>query len=242
MAKKAMILAAGAGTRLLPLTEDKPKALVPFQGVPMLEILMKRLIKSGFNEIVINVCHLKDQIIDFVDKNKGFGADVIFSVEDRLLDTGGGIKFVAPKLGDEPILFHNVDVMTNIDLEGFYASHMEWGGIASLAVKERPTSRHLLFNQRGLLSGWEHPEKRIRIVSRNGRGFIQTGFSCVYILNPEIFKLFPPEDVFSLTPWLLEMSGKNEILGWSHDQDYWYDLGTPKNLARAEKKLKDGPE
>ena len=204
----------------------------------MLEILMKRLLKSGFNEIIINVHHFKDQIIEFVEKNKGFGADVVFSVEDKLLDTGGGIRFAAPKLGDDPVLFHNVDVLTNINLEEFYQSHIEWGGLGSLAVKERPTSRHLLFNQRGLLSGWQHPEKRIKIVSRNGRTSLETAFSGIYILSPAIFDLFPPEDAFSLTPWILELSGANEILGWSHDEDYWYDLGTPQNLSRAEKKLK----
>jgi NDP-sugar pyrophosphorylase family protein len=238
MAKKAMILAAGEGSRLLPLTKDKPKALVPFHGVPMLEILMIRLVKAGFKDLVINVHHYKDQIIDFVNSNNGFGARVQFSVEDNLLDTGGGIKNAMSKLGSEPVLFHNVDVLTDIDLERFYCDHMEWGGKASLAVKERPTSRQLLFNKNAFLSGWQHPEKRIKIVSRNGRGFLETAFSGVYILDPVMFDLFPVEDAFSFTPWILELSGSNDIRGWEHDQDYWFDLGTPSNLSKAEKKLK----
>ena len=157
MAKKAMILAAGLGNRLLPLTQDKPKALVSFHGVPMLEIVMKRLIKAGFTDLVINVHHFADQIRDFVSKNNGFGAEVVFSEEEELLDTGGGIKHAISHLGTEPVLFHNVDILTNINLEQFYEDHIQWGGKASLAIKERPTSRHLLFNQNTFLSGWQHP-------------------------------------------------------------------------------------
>ncbi len=242
MAKKAMILAAGEGSRLLPLTKDKPKALVPFHGVAMLEILMIRLIKAGFKDIVINVHHHKEQIIDFVSNNNGFGARVEFSVEEDLLDTGGGIKHAISKLGSEPVLFHNVDVLTGIDLVQFYNDHMEWGGIASLAVKERPTSRQLLFNKHAFMSGWQHPEKRIKIVSRNGRDFLETAFSGVYILDPSMYDLFPEEDVFSFTPWILELSGSNDIRGWEHDQDYWFDLGTPSNLSKAEKMLKRDTE
>ncbi len=237
MVKKAMILAAGEGSRLLPLTKDIPKALVPFHGIPMLEIIMKRLVSAGFLDMIINVHHFKDQIIDFVNSNNGFGAKVEFSVESNLLDTGGGIKYAMTKLGSEPVLFHNVDVLTDIDLDKFYSDHIEWGGMATLAVKERPTSRQLLFNKNAMLSGWQHPEKRIRIVSRNGRGFIETAFSGIYILDSAMYDFFPEEDVFSFTPWILELSGSNDIRGWDHHQDYWFDLGTPANLFKAEKKL-----
>jgi MurNAc alpha-1-phosphate uridylyltransferase len=235
---KAMILAAGEGTRLMPLTKDCPKALVPFHGVPMLEILIRRLVKAGFNEIIINVFHFKDQIIRFVTDNKGFGADVVFSEEEELLDTGGGIKKAIPYLGDEPVLFHNVDVMTDIDIKKFYSDHLSWGGMASLATKDRPTSRHLLKDKSGLLIGWQHAENRLRIIShKSGKKCLETAFSCVYIIDPAMFKEFPEEEVFSFTPWIIELLRHYDIKTWDHDDDYWFDMGTVANLKRAEQNL-----
>jgi len=205
---KAMILAAGEGTRLLPFTKDKPKALVKYRGTPILELLIHRLVQAGFKEIVINVYHYSDQIISFVDDHNGFGADVTFSKEDQLLDTGGGIKRAMPHLGNEPVLFHNIDILTNIDLKQLYQDHLSRGGKATLVVKDRPTSRSLLYDHNDRLVGWEHPEKRIRIISRKIRkGFRETAFSGIYILDPSLFESFPEEDVFSLTPWLIELSG-----------------------------------
>jgi len=242
---KAMILAAGEGTRLLPLTLNQPKALVPFHGIPLLEILIRRLYRAGFGEIIINVYHFKDQIIRFISDNNGFGARVVFSEEENLLDTGGGIKRAVPLLGNEPVLFHNVDVITNIDLEKFYRDHIAWKGIASLATKERPSSRPLLIDEGEYLVGWENPDKRIRIVNRYFRKpYRLAAFSGLYVLDPSIFSLFPDEDVFSLTPWLLELTGKHKIRSWSHDENYWFDLGTAGNLKMAEEKIlpvKDEP-
>ena len=238
MPGKAMILAAGKGTRLHPITESKPKALVPFKGVPMLELVIGKLISQGFSELVINVHHFKDQIMDFVNEKNGFGANVSFSVEEELLDTGGGIKKAIPLLGQEPVLFHNIDIISNVDLKQFYADHISWGGLASLAVKERPTSRQLLFGPDFLLSGWHHPENRIRIISRkNRKGYYETAFSGIYILDPQIFNLFPDEKIFSVMPWLLELSGQHDILGWDHSSDFWYDLGSLENLKMAERNV-----
>jgi NDP-sugar pyrophosphorylase family protein len=242
MGKTAMILAAGEGTRLLPLTKDLPKALVKFHGIPMIEILIRKLIGSGFTRIVINVHHLREQIIDFVTENKGFGADIIFSPEEILLDTGGGIKKAANLLGKEPVLFHNVDILTDIDLHSYYSGHLEWGGGVSLVIKDRPTSRYLLFNKDMFLSGWYQPDRRVRIISRKSKGgYIETAFSGIYIINPSLFKSFPEYDVFSLTPWLVEQSGHVDMAGWDQGDSYWYDLGNAGNLEAAQKNLIKNP-
>ncbi len=238
MRMKAMILAAGEGSRLLPLTQEQPKALVAFHGVPMLEILMRRLVGAGFKDIIINVFHFKEQIKQFVAENNGFGAEVVFSEEEQLLDTGGGIKNAIPYLGNEPVLYHNVDVLTNINLRNFYHDHLLWGGMASLATKERSTSRHLLQDKAGRIVGWQHAENRIRIVSRpNRRGYHETAFSGIYILNSDMLELFPEEDVFSLTPWIINLSGSHDLRGWDNEDYYWFDLGTAANLKTAEQKL-----
>jgi len=235
---KAMILAAGEGTRLLPLTENKPKALVPFHGVPLLEILIRRLTQNGFNEIIINVFHYKDQIIRFISENDSFGAEIVFSEEEKLLDTGGGIKRAMPFLGSEPVLFHNVDVLTDIDLNRFYQDHIAWGGLASLATKDRPSSRPLLVDKGGRLVGWEHLENRIRIVNQKfRRAYFETAFSGIYILDPAIFEFFPSEEIFSLTPWILELSGRQEVRTWDHEENYWFDMGTADKLKMAERKI-----
>lgn len=243
MPKTAMILAAGEGTRLKPLTDDIPKAMVTFHSVPMIEIIIRKLVRAGFTRLIINVYHLQEQIIKFVSDNDGFGAEIFFSREDMLMDTGGGIKKAASLLGKDPVLFHNVDILTSVDLGRFYSDHLKWNGMASLAIKERPTSRNLLFDRNLVLCGWHHPENRIKIVSRNSRGgYYETAFSGIYILDPSAFDLFPEEDVFSLTPWLIELSGKHEIRGWDHNEDYWFDLGTPIKLNRAEEMLMPDPD
>ena len=243
MSRTAMILAAGEGTRLKPLTNDTPKALVSLHGIPMLEILVRKLVKAGFEKIIINVHHFGNQITDFVNSKKGFGAEVIFSREDILLDTGGGIKKAARFLGKEPVLFHNVDILADIDLASYYSDHLEWGGEASLVIKERPTSRYLLFNNNMYLSGWYQPEKRIRIISRKSKqGYYDAAFSGIYILNPSVFEDFPDEEVFSLTPWLLERSGKMDILGWNQGRKYWYDMGTADKLSNTHKKVVVNPD
>lgn len=242
MGKTAMILAAGEGSRLMPLTRDIPKALVEFHGIPMIEILIRKLVASGFTRIIINVHHFAEQIIDFVKANSGFGADVIFSHEETLLDTGGGIKKASGLLGMEPVLFHNVDILTDIDLSAYYSGHLEWGGGISLVIKDRPTSRYLLFNRDMLLSGWYQPDRRVRIISRKSKGsYLETAFSGIYIINPSLFSSFPDYEVFSLTPWLLEQSTHLGIAGWDQGDSYWYDLGTVENLKAAQKNLIKNP-
>ena len=155
---KAMIFAAGMGTRLKPMTDNTPKALIPINGRPMLEHVILKLKDAGFHQIVINVHHLGDQIIDFLAANNNFGVQIHISDErDYLLDTGGGIKKAAKFLqGNEPFLVHNVDIMSNVDMKKLYDCHLETNLVATLLVSKRNTSRYLLFNKESRLCGWRN--------------------------------------------------------------------------------------
>ena len=235
---KAMILAAGAGSRLSPLTDNTPKALVPFQGKPLLEIILKRLKYGGFSDVVINIHHFADQVVDYLNSTNFPGMNIQLSREETLLDTGGGIKHAAHLLGQEPVLFHNVDILTEIDLQDFYKSHQTINSEISLAIKDRETSRNLLFNHKGLLGGWAYPDNNLSIITRNSKqGYRFTAFSGIYIINPELFKKFPDDDVFSIMPWIIELSKTVHVEAYDQEDDKWFDLGRTKNFKKAEDKL-----
>lgn len=236
---KAMILAAGAGSRLTPLTDQTPKALVAFQGVPFLEIILKRLFTAGFLDVVINVHHFAEQIEHYIQNRPDDGMNITLSVEqDQLLDTGGGIKQATRLLGTDPVLFHNVDILTDLDLRAFYDAHCLSGSQLSLAVKDRDTSRSLLFTPNGLLAGWNYPERRLKLISRHSKGgYMEKAFSGIYIIHPNLFARFPDEQVFSLTPWLLELSKTVDINAYDHSEGLWFDLGRIDHFREAEKKL-----
>ena len=155
---KAMIFAAGLGTRLKPLTDHMPKALVPVAGKPMLEHVIEKLKATGFDEIVINVHHFAQQIIDFLKANNNFGIKIWISDEtEELLDTGGGIKKTA-HFFDEPFLVHNADILSNVDLKALYDYHLTSGNDATLLVSSRKTVRYLLFDDANRLCGWINKE------------------------------------------------------------------------------------
>ena len=157
---KAMIFAAGTGSRLKRLTAHTPKALIPIGGKPMLEHVILKLKSSGFDQIVINIHHLGNQIVDFLEANNNFGVRIEISDEsDYLLDTGGGIKKATSLLcGNEPFLIHNVDILSNVDLKKLYDTHVQTNPLATLLVSQRNTSRYLLFNKENRLCGWRNHE------------------------------------------------------------------------------------
>ncbi|MDP4209643.1 MAG: sugar phosphate nucleotidyltransferase [Bacteroidota bacterium] len=234
---KAMIFAAGMGTRLQPLTFSKPKALVEVKGVPMLEIVIKRLIKYGFTDIVINVHHFAEQIISFLEKNRNFGVTINISDEtDLLLDTGGGLLRAQSLLSDgEPFLVHNVDILTDFDLTELYNFHLQHRPLATLAVKSRNTSRSLLVNDKGELSGWKNNQTGKTIISKGEEKDLQPiAFSGVHVLSPDIFSLITETGVFSIMDSYLRLARENKIMTWRHDQNFWLDLGRVENLAEAE--------
>jgi NDP-sugar pyrophosphorylase family protein len=239
---KAMILAAGLGTRLRPLTNTLPKALVPVNGTPLLEHVIQRLKLYGFHEIIINVHHFAEQVLEFLQHKRNFGMSIAISDErDKLLDTGGGLKKAAWFFDDgQPFLVHNVDILTDLNLSDFYDAHCQSQALATLAVTQRQGSRYLLFNQENLLCGWESRITGERKIVRSipEENLIPLGFSCLHVMQPEIFDLLPEQEVFSVTDTYLELAVDHTISAFRHDESFWMDVGRKESLIQAEKFLR----
>jgi MurNAc alpha-1-phosphate uridylyltransferase len=232
---RAMILAAGYGTRLRPLTDKIPKALIEINGRPLIDWVLFRLLQAGFEEIAVNTHHLAEQIENHLRHRTFQGAKIRISNETALLDTGGGIKKMIPLLGDDqPILVHNVDVLSNLDLKKFFSRNQESGAEASLAVQARQTGRYLLFDQSGQLCGREHPEKGQEMF-RSPEGEIERlAFNGIQVVSPAIF-LDYPEDKFSSIDAYLHCSAQNKkIVAYKMEGSYWRDMGKVNDLQVAE--------
>ncbi len=225
--KRAMILAAGLGTRLRPLTNNKPKALVEWQGRPLIDHVIACLSSYGFREIVINVHHFADQLIAYIESGNWEGVHITVShEEDLLLDTGGGLKRAAPFLEKGPFLVYNVDILSSIDLDRLWHYHLQEGGLVTLAVKERSTSRSLLLDESGCLKGWRDNRNGDEILAcSDSRGLRPIAYSAIQVMNPAIFELMPGEEVFPIMPLLLELAKNYRITTFRHDADDWADLG-----------------
>ncbi len=234
---KAMIFAAGLGTRLYPLTADRPKALVEVAGKTLLQRAIEKVSDGGFNQLVINIHHYGEQIIRFLEANNNFGLSITISDErDQLLDTGGGIMKAAPWLdGDEPFLVYNVDVLSNIDLQLFRKYHEERGGLATLAVRDRKTSRYLAFDESMQLTGWRNVSTGEEIISRNIPNSRLFAFSGIQLIDPAIFSLIAERGSFPLIPLYLKLAGNHPIMGYNDQSSLWMDLGKPDQIIAAEK-------
>jgi NDP-sugar pyrophosphorylase family protein len=233
---KAMVFAAGMGTRLQPLTLTKPKALVEVNGIPMLEIILKKIIRNGFNDIIINVYHKSEQILDFLATKNNFGASIAISDEsDLLLDTGGGLLKASHFFNDEkPFLVHNIDILSNINLNELYRFHCKNNALATVAIKDRKTSRSFLFNDKLELCGWKHNETgQTKIARENNANLIPIAFSGIHIISPAIFPLITEKGKFSLTDTYLRLAKDYLIQGYRHDQDFWFDMGKIETLEQA---------
>jgi NDP-sugar pyrophosphorylase family protein len=231
---QAMILAAGLGTRLKPVTDELPKALVEVNGKTLLEIAIRNLIENDFRRIVINVHHFADKVKDFINKNT-FAADIFISDEsDLLLDTGGGIKHAQKFFDDSPILVHNVDIISNLNLKEFYQYHLSDDAIASLVVSNRESNRYLLFNEDNVLCGWEDIRNNEKIIVRDDSKLDQLAFSGIHILNPHLIELFPKEEVFSVIKAYLNIADKEDIHAFVSNEIKWIDVGKVDSLKRAE--------
>jgi mannose-1-phosphate guanylyltransferase len=241
---KAMILAAGLGTRLRPLTNDRPKALVEVAGRTLLEITLRRLQSFGIREVIVNVHHFADLIVKFLKKDH-FGMRIEISREDVLLDTGGGLKkaawFFLENSNDEPFLLHNVDVLSTIDLNHMTEFHRKHGALATLAVQHRKTSRYLLFDEHSQLCGRQAGENGPPEIVRHSEKTQRLGFSGVHVISPRLLPLMTEQDVFSIIPSYLRLTGQGEkILAFPADNFYWRDLGNPKNITQAEQDVHSG--
>ena len=237
---KAMILAAGLGTRLLPLTEKQPKALIPFKGVPLLERIIRNLASAGIDHIIVNVHHFAGQVIDFLDHLEVPGTCFTVSDESRqLMDTGGALLQAREYFAEEKdFLVHNVDVISNLDIRALINAHRMGNALATLAVKKRPTSRSLLFDGKGYLSGWRHNETgQLRIV-RQGAGPLEDyGNSCVQVIGKDFFIHYPETGIQNLTEMYLDLAKNHRIQPFIHNEDYWYDLGRYENYLKADKEV-----
>jgi NDP-sugar pyrophosphorylase family protein len=194
---------------------------------------------EGYNELVINVHHFVDQIIQFLEKNNNFGLAITISDErDQLLDTGGGILKAAPWLdGEEPFLVYNVDVLSNINLRLFREYHEERGGLATLAVRDRKTDRYLAFDETMQLSGWKNVKTGDEIFSRNIQNCNLLAFCGIQLIEPAIFKLITEKGSFPLIPLYLRLAADHAIMGYRDTSSLWMDLGKPDQIIVAEKLL-----
>ena len=243
---KAMVLAAGLGTRLRPLTNDRPKALVEVCGRTLLEITLARLRDFGIRDVIINVHHYADMVIDRMKAAGNLGMHIEFSREDILLDTGGGLKKAAWFLGgnsgaqeEAPFILHNVDVISAIDLQRMVEVHKEHQALATLAVQERKSSRYLLFDEQAQLCGRRLVKEEKTEIVRQPRQMTELAFSGIHVISPRIFPLLTEEGVFSIVPAYLRLAARGEkIMAFRADEYYWRDLGKPENIRQAELDIK----
>lgn len=234
-----MIFAAGLGTRLRPLTENRPKALLEVDGKALLEITIRRLKHFGIREVVVNIHHFGELILGFLERHQHFGIDISISDERRLLlDTGGGLKKASAHFQDAPFLVHNVDILSSIDLQELYEAHLASGALATLAVRGRPSSRHLLFDEQGRLAGWRHNRTGEQRISRPAQEYTPLAFSGIYVLSPRIFQFMPGQDVFSIIDVFLEAAKRETLLAFRHDESLWLDVGKAEALEKAEALIK----
>jgi NDP-sugar pyrophosphorylase family protein len=226
---KAMILAAGFGTRLRPLTNDRPKALVTVAGRTLLEICLARLRSFGVNEVIVNTHHYAEMIVEYLRAHDNFGMRIEVSPESDLLDTGGGLKqaatfFLTPS-SDDPFILHNVDVASTIDIGQMIRVHSEHDALATLAVQHRATSRPLLFDAQGELRGRPDPSGEVRA------GLSPMAFAGIHIVSPRIFALLTETGAFSIIEAYIRLAAEGEtILAYPADASYWRDLGRPTSI------------
>lgn len=221
---KAMIFAAGLGTRLRPITDLKPKAMVEVGGQPMLKLVLDRCSSAGIKEVMINVHYLPEVILDFLKTYRTELKIHISDETDEVLETGGGLLKAKKFFSDgQPFLVANVDVLTNIDIELFAHAHHQLGGLVTLAVRDRASKRKLLFDQNARLKGRADGELKGS----------ELAFSGYHIVDPKIFQYISRVGKFSIIDWYLDICEKEAIYAYPHQQDIWIDIGTVEKLEQA---------
>jgi NDP-sugar pyrophosphorylase family protein len=246
---KAMILAAGLGTRLRPLTNDCPKALVQVGDRTMLQIALFRLRDFGIRDVIVNVHHFAGMVLEYLEKNGNFGMHIEISHEDDLLDTGGGLKNAAyffrgnlraGQAEKEPFILHNVDVISTIDLRRMVQFHTDHRALATLAVQDRETSRYLLFDEqlqlRGRRSGRDQKSEAVQSLACVNA----LAFSGIHVISPDFLAMMTEQGAFSIVDSYLRLASQGEkILAFRADEYYWRDLGRPDNVRQVAQDLKE---
>jgi len=236
----ALILAAGLGTRLGELTSDRPKALVEVCGRTMLEHQLRHLSAAGFDRFVINIHHFAPNVKAFLEAHQNFGLDIRLSDEtDLLLDTGGGIrKAMRLFAGEQPVLVHNVDIFSSVDLKALYSGHIESGADSTLLVAQRSTSRYLYFDTSGMLCGWSN-EKTGQVRSPysgfDKSQFTPCAFQGIHVVSRTLLPLLDevPEPRFSITDFYVDNAARLRLRSVLSDPGNWVDAGKPETLERA---------
>ena len=231
---KAMILAAGLGTRLKPLTDSRPKVLLEAGPYTLLEFAIRKLKAAGFNEIIINVHHFAPMVVDYLRKNANFDCQITISDEsESLLDTGGALAKASWFFDDhQPFLVYNADIVSDMDLGEFYRSHLVGRSLATLSVRSRKTSRYLLFDNNMRLCGWENiatHEKRMAIPTANTQAF---AFSGIHAISPQLLPLLD-KGRFSIIDTYLRLAAEHPIAGRVDNSLLWADAGKPESLGMA---------
>jgi NDP-sugar pyrophosphorylase family protein len=240
---KAMVLAAGLGTRLRPLTDDRPKALVEIDGRTLLEITLTRLRELGIREAIVNVHHFAEMVVEYLKAKQNFGMRIEVSREEVLLDTGGGLKqaawFFLEDSRDEPFLLHNVDVLSTIDFAAMVRYHVANQALATLAVQERKSSRYLLFDEQLQLCGRRFEREDRTELVRSSQPLQSLAFCGVHVISPRLLTMMREEGVFSIIDVYLRLAGCGDnLLAFRADESYWRDLGTIESLRQTERELR----
>lgn len=238
-----MIFAAGIGSRLRPLTDEIPKALVKVDGIPMIERVLMKFMAYGITEVIINVHHHAEKIIEFLKLKDYFGLQISISDESEcLLDTGGGLWKASWFFNDnQPFLVHNVDVLSGVHFDSMLHYHQSSTCIATLAVSDRATSRYFLFDNKMNLGGWEnHKENKRIVVGSQDADLLPFAFSGIQIIDPAVFKLIHKEGKFSIVDIYLELASYNIIKGMKHSSNEWIDMGKLPDIEKAALMIKQG--
>jgi NDP-sugar pyrophosphorylase family protein len=242
MPVKAMILAAGKGTRLRPLTDHTPKALIAINGTPILEIVLSRVIQAGVREVVINTHHLAEQVVDFLKRHHNFGIHIEISYESELLDTGGALKKVASFFNDQESFFlHNVDVLTTLNLKEMMEAHQQRNNLATLFCGGRESTRCFLFDETGQLCGWRSMLDGKTLWAGEARDPVRPlPFNGIHVMSPRIFPLILEEGSFSINQTYLRLAGAGESIKCHTPQGvFWRDIGRLANLEQINNEVRE---
>lgn len=234
---KAMILAAGFGTRLKPFTDEHPKALAVVNGKTILQRNIEYLASFDIKEVIINVHHFADQIINSLEENNGFGSSITFSDEtNEVLETGGGIKKAAWffEKDEDPFVVMNVDILTNMNLNEMVFQHKKNNPLATLAVSSRKTSRYFLFDEKYQLCGWENEKTGEKKISKKFEENFRKAFSGIHVISPRIFSLIKMEGKFSMVDVYLELAKTQVIAAFDHSDSKFIDVGKQESILKAE--------
>lgn len=233
---KAMIFAAGLGTRFKPWTDKHPKALAPVNGKSLLQRNIEYLQQYGITDVIVNVHHFADQLIDAIKKNKGWGSNILISDEtDIVLETGGGLlKAKDLFTTGEKFITCNADILTDLNIHKLLDFHEKHQPLISFGVTDRKTSRKFLFDEGDQLCGWINNQSGEQKIAIDKPGLVQKAYSCVVVFEYDVFRLSPFNGKFSLTDLYLELAKKHPILGYDHTGDKWVDVGKTESIAAAE--------